>query len=471
MIQGLRTRSLPNNWVTGLVVLAVLAAAAFLGLRANVLWLALLITGIAAAIVLQHPALGLMGMVLLALVVPVSVGTGTEVSLNLVTLAVPALLVLWILTMLRRGEVRLAPSRTTLPLALFLLAGLVSLLIGIATWDPLVPREDSFTLVQLAQWSIFAFSAGAFWLTGNLIRSQHELRRLTVTFLVIAGCVVIVRMIPGTAGLVDRVTTIAFIRASLWVLISGIAAGQLFFNRQLSMPWRIFLAAVLAGVVVYGFRDQQEATSNWVGIGAVLGLLIWLRFPRLRWPLLVILVLLTIAGVLFPSLYNFAGGDAEWRGSGESRLVLINRVLDVTMRNPITGLGPAAYRRYAALDPLPLGRAFWVEPHVSSHNNYVDLFSQTGLIGLALFIWFVVELAWLGRRLHRHYTTGFAAGYVNGMLATGLGALVIMLLADWILPFVYNIGFPGFQASVLVWLFMGGLVALEQMMHSANEPA
>jgi hypothetical protein len=55
------------------------------------------------------------------------------------------------------------------------------------------------------------------------------------------------------------------------------------------------------------------------------------------------------------------------------------------------------------------------------------------------------------------------------MLATGLGALVIMLLADWILPFVYNIGFPGFQASVLVWLFMGGLVALEQMANQSDE--
>ena len=194
-----------------------------------------------------------------------------------------------------------------------------------------------------------------------------------------------------------------------------------------------------------------------------LGLLIWLRYPRLRWPLLVMLVILTIAGVLFPSLYSFAGGDAEWRGSGGSRLVLIDRVLDVTMRNPITGLGPAAYRRYAALDPLPYGRAFWVEPQVSSHNNYVDLFSHTGLVGLGLFVWFAAEIAWLGRRLHRYYRTGFASGYVNGMLAVGLGALVIMLLADWILPFVYNIGFPGFQASVLVWLFMGGLVALDQL--------
>ena len=68
-----------------------------------------------------------------------------------------------------------------------------------------------------------------------------------------------------------------------------------------------------------------------------------------------------------------------------------------------------------------------------------------------------------GWRLRKRYTGDFAAGYVNGMLAAGAGALVIMLLADWILPFVYNIGFEGFQASVLVWLFMGGLVALENM--------
>ena len=33
--------------------------------------------------------------------------------------------------------------------------------------------------------------------------------------------------------------------------------------------------------------------------------------------------------------------------------------------------------------------------------------------------------------------------------------------ADWALPFVYNSGFPGFQASVLLWLFLGGLVALD----------
>ena len=100
---------------------------------------------------------------------------------------------------------------------------------------------------------------------------------------------------------------------------------------------------------------------------------------------------------------------------------------------------------------------------IRDSNNYVDLFAHGGILGLILFAWFSVEVAQLGLRLRRRYTAGFAAGYVNAMLAAGAGALVIMLLADWILPFVYNIGFPGFQASVLVWLFMGGLVALENM--------
>ncbi len=192
-------------------------------------------------------------------------------------------------------------------------------------------------------------------------------------------------------------------------------------------------------------------------------MLVWLRFPRLRGLLLVLVVILALSGMLFPTIYDFAGGDAEWQESGGSRLVLIKRVIEVTLRNPITGLGPAAYRPYANMKPLPYQGAFWVAPQINSHNNYVDLFAHVGLLGLALFGWFVFEVARLGHRLHRRYRTGFAAAYVNGVLAAGVGSLVIMVLADWILPFVYNIGFLGFQASVLVWLFLGGLVALENL--------
>jgi hypothetical protein len=220
---------------------------------------------------------------------------------------------------------------------------------------------------------------------------------------------------------------------------------------------------VLGAVLYYGLVLLRKNASTWVAVGAALAVLGWLRWPRLRWPALVFLVALTASGLLLPAVWEFAGGQPEWLSSGGSRIALISRVVGVTMRNPITGLGPASYRPYANMEPLRYRHTTWMTPNVSSHNNYVDLFAHIGLVGLALFLWFVVAVARLGFRLRGRFRQGFLAGYVNGMLAAGASSLVIMLLADWILPFVYNIGFPGFQASVLVWLFMGGLVAIDNM--------
>jgi len=247
------------------------------------------------------------------------------------------------------------------------------------------------------------------------------------------------------------------------MLLAALTCGQLLFNRQLARGWQIFLLAVVGAVAWYVFYWNREGASYWIAVVAVGGVLAWLRWPRLRWPVIILLAVLAVSGVLSTTVYQFAGGGDEWAESGGSRLALIGRVVEVTMRNPITGLGPAAYRPYAGTEPLFYQGAYWIAPLISSHNNYVDLFSQVGLLGLGLFSWFAVELARLGLRLRARFTQGFAAGYVNGMLAAGAGALVLMLFADWILPFVFNIGFPGFQASVLVWLFLGGLVALEQI--------
>jgi O-antigen ligase len=260
---------------------------------------------------------------------------------------------------------------------------------------------------------------------------------------------------------VQNVATFALDRAPFWLLLAALAGGQLLFNRALSFRWRAFLLAALGAVIFYAFILERKTLSNLAGVVPVAAILVWVRWPRWRW----VSVALAILGLtlFFPAVFQFAGGQAEWDESGGSRLALAGRVVELTMRNPITGLGPAAYRPYGKLAPLMYQGAYYNDLPLSAHNNYVDLFSHVGLLGLGLFLWFVVELIRLAVRLRARYTDGFAAGYVNGMLAAWVGALVVMVLADWILPFVYNIGFPGFQASVLVWLFLGGLVALDNM--------
>jgi O-antigen ligase len=176
-----------------------------------------------------------------------------------------------------------------------------------------------------------------------------------------------------------------------------------------------------------------------------------------------VIVFTLVSGVLFTSIYEFAGGDAKWTESGASRGALIERVIELSMRNPITGIGPAAYRPYGMTRPLFYEGAYWIEPRLNTHNNYVDLFSQLGIVGLALFFWFMAEVSLLGWRLRKTFKDGFVGGYINSILAAWVGTLIIMALADWFLPFVYNIGFPGFQASILIWMLFGGLVTLEQI--------
>jgi hypothetical protein len=42
------------------------------------------------------------------------------------------------------------------------------------------------------------------------------------------------------------------------------------------------------------------------------------------------------------------------------------------------------------------------------------------------------------------------------------------MLGDWVLPYVYNITIRGMRAAMLPWLFLGGLLALEQMIKNSS---
>jgi O-antigen ligase len=319
------------------------------------------------------------------------------------------------------------------------------------------------SMAQVAQWALFALSAGIYWLMANLVKGEKTLRRLTFLFLGLNGILIGPSVLSRGQIDLEPITTLAFSRAPLWALVAALALGQLLFNQRLNLFWRLFLGITFFTVVLSTFWFQRQAASRWIGVAAVIGVLFWLRWPRWRLPTLVLLVILIITGSLTSSLYEFAGGDAEWIESGGSRLVLITRVIEVTLYNPITGLGPASYRAYAGMEPIQYGRALWVNPLVNSHNNYVDLFAHTGLLGLGLFLWFMAEVTLLGWRLSRTYRSGFLGGYVSAMTATCISSLVLMLLADWILPFIYNVGYSGFQASALVWFFLGGLVTVENL--------
>jgi O-antigen ligase len=462
---GSRTRL---EWLTSvlpvLLVGAVLALAALVGLRPGLRrYVVLGAGGLAFAVLVQHPGLGLVALAALSFTLPLEFGTGSAVSLTAPVFLIAAVAAAWLLHGLRAGAVRLPRSRTTLPLLLFVASGLLSLLAGRAYWDPLVPQPGNLTLVQSGQWAIFALSAVIFLVTGELGRRGRWLEWATWAFLAVGSLAVLEWYVPVQGRVLGWHQSSH--RSMFWTWLAALAAGQLVFNQGLGRLARLWLIALLgasAYLVWFPFRDW---VSGWVPLSVAVGTVAWLRVWREHRSAGVVLAvaLLALGAVLYPVLFEHAGGEQELDMSWGGREVLYRATLDLVKEHPILGLGPAAYRHYAHTRWLSLGvgRALYIRPNVSSHNNYIDVYAQMGLVGLGLFLWFLFEVGRLGWRLLPRFEGDFRAGYVYGTVGGLAGTLVAMMLVDWFLPYVYNVGFPGFRTSALAWMFLGGLVALE----------
>jgi hypothetical protein len=460
------TRLLPPALVAG-----VLSLAGLLAQRPSVIYLVLIGGALGLVFLLLHPGLGLVALAALSFTVPVHLGTGTEVALTLPVFLIPVVAAAWLLAGLCRGQLWVPRSRPVLPLVLFVLVGLVSLLAGRATWDPLVPQPGNLLLVQLGQWGIYALSAVIFLLAGVLGQRGRWLEVATWTFLAVGTVVVAEFYCPPLRRLLGW--SLLANRSLFWTWLAALAAGQLLAHRQLRPLARGWLLALLAAAAYVVWFRLNDWVSGWAPFFAAVATVVWLRVWRRNRAGAVILaaVAALLAALLFPLVFTHAGGQAELQVSWGGRWLLYRAVLDLVKEHPVLGLGPAAYRQYGLTRWLAAGAggARWIRPSISSHNNYLDIYAQMGLVGLGLFLWFLFEVGRLGWRLSVGYATGdrpagggFRAGYVYGALGGLAGTLLAMMLADWFLPFVYNIGFAGFRTSALAWMFLGGLVALDQ---------
>ena len=309
---------------------------------------------------------------------------------------------------------------------------------------------------QLGGLAIFVLSGAAFLVARSQLRDTRWLRRLTWLFLLLGGLYIVGRLTPELGPHITRL----FVRevsggAVFWIWLVALAFGQALLNRDLRPRWRLLLGALTASTLFVGLFQAREWVSGWLPPLVALAVTLGVSKPRLA--LALSLTGGLVAAALFGFASDFAGAvEAENAYSTLTRLEAWRIVGEIVAASPVLGVGPANYYWNTPLYSI-LG---W---HVSfnSHNNYVDIAAQSGLLGLACFIWLAGELVWMGFRLRETAPAGFARGYAVGALGGLAGMLAAGMLADWVLPFAYNIGLAGFRISVLGWVFLGGMAALE----------
>ncbi|MFN0071042.1 MAG: O-antigen ligase family protein [Chloroflexota bacterium] len=442
------------------ISLLVLAAALYFGRSAPQSVVIGLVAIIACLVIAYSPQGATMLLIPTALLVRFGLGTGTGTQLNAVTLLVPVLIGIGLIRALALGLSLEPVPRAAIPLLALNVVALISFVNGSEPWLPLAKLAP--VAAQLGALAVFALSTSALLLVHYTIREVLWLRRLTLLFLILGVGNVISRSVPYSVARPYLEFVGPGVEGSLfWTWIISLAFSQAAFNRDLPLLARLGLAGVLAGSLYVGLVMQRDWTSGWFpGFVAIAGAIV---IRSVRGAMLVFLigsaaVIYRLRGVI-QAIYI---GDNEY--SLGTRLDAWSIMFQIIGLNPLLGLGPANYYWYTPLFPI---RGYAVV--FNSHNNYLDILAQVGILGFAcflLFAWLIGRAAW---RLRTKAKPGFERAYVYGVFGGLLGTLTAGMLGDWILPFVYNIGIQGMRSSLIGWIFLGGLLALERIVNERTD--
>lgn len=450
---GLRQQHLLRWGLILALPLAIVAIAFVAPSRLAVMLLAGLLGLALAAVLLRWPAAGVILLIPAALLAPIAIGTGSESSINAPMLLLMLLSALWIFDMValrRQNDIQL--SRPLAALAALAAVAVLAFLVGQLPWFPLT--RPAPLRAQIGGVMIFVLSLAAFAVAAHQIKTQRTLQAMTGLFLGLGAIFAVGQMLPGIKRPMFNLFQFGSTTSQFWTWMVALALGQALFNRRMHPAARLALAGLAMATLVSAYEVIDGWKSGWVPALAAALVLVVLRYPY------------TLIG-LAAGMLAFGPGLADSllasdQYSAATRAEAWGLIGEIIKVNPLLGLGPANYYWYTPL--LRINGYYGVQ--FNSHNQYVDLVAQIGLIGLAVFAWFVWEIGRFGWRLRQRAPDGFALGYINGALAGLVGSLVAGLLGDWILPFVYNVGFFGFRASLFTFLFLGGLVALARIVDS-----
>lgn len=454
-----RQRESKNRYRRLAIVVLVLLSGSIAGLFGSPQLVVVALGGIAALlsaiIVLKRPPVWVLGLIMLSFLIPITIGTGTGTNINLSVIGL-ALVVGLFLLQVSTGEsqyIRPTVPSIYLSLSIFIAAALLAFLGGQLAWYPVDPAPMA---AQLAQLAVFVLLPCLVLIMGRYFRTEQWLRRLIWLFLGIGSVAIFLTLFPSVRAALSFVVSQSPNGPLFWTWIVCLAFGQAFFNNELSGWWRVVLVGITAVSLYIGLIITPEWASGWLPPLIGLTALVWAARPRVA---AVATVFLLISGAIFASeIVDLLLINEEYSAITrvEAWKIIVGMVME---RSPLLGFGPANYRFYTIEYPI-LG---W-NVQFNSHNQYIDLLAQTGLLGTAAFLWYSISTGTVLWRLRGYQKfSGFLRALNYSLFGGLIGMLAAGMLADWFFPFVYNITLSGMGDAVPAWIFLGAALSLHQI--------
>lgn len=353
---------------------------------------------------------------------------------------------LWILRMLVvERRFHFEPTLANWPLFGFMAIVVISLVWSNIYRDVLVQTSNSAIFVQISQALVMLCLGGLYLLVVNHFPTLNWLKAMVV--LLLAG---------GALGLVNEfvVATVPVqTRGTFTMWVVSISLALLLFHRRLNMRTRLLLFALVLGWCYWSFGLRITWLASWLPTLVAIGVLLLMR----SWKLL---ALAAVAAVIWGALnlsYIDSIVNAETDESGHTRLDAWMMNWRVTSEHLLFGTGPAGYAAYYM--------SYFPTRATATHNNYIDVVAQTGVVGLACYLGFFLAVTWQGWQLSRRLRGrgDFAEAMTLAALAGTFGCMVINAFGDWLIPFAYTQGILGYDYAAYNWLFMAAIPLIDRL--------
>jgi putative inorganic carbon (HCO3(-)) transporter len=209
----------------------------------------------------------------------------------------------------------------------------------------------------------------------------------------------------------------------------------------------------ILGVVLTGIYCLLYSFSRGGYLAFLVGLM-FLGILKERKILLAMLVLLIAWQVLLPtSVQQRVSMTYDQHGqldaSAQTRVDLWQDAMTLFRDNPVLGTG---FNTYAYL-----GRVGY---YTDTHNYYLKVMVETGVIGLLLFLWLVWRMFALGFRLFRTAEDPFLQALGLGFAVMMIGAVVLNLFGD---RWTYM------QVNGFLWVLLGCVVRGQMILQRAQQ--
>jgi len=368
----------------------------------------------------------------------------SPISITGAQTAVSFALLLWLVRMFLIKKFHLAGNPLNIPIAAFLVAAAIGVIMAVDFKHSL---KGYMTLGWLSIFFLFV----------NNVKDEIQIKRLI-------RILIIITTIAGAYGIFQHFTRIDFF-GNVKYLHSSLARSTGFFNSP--MTFGNYVLLVFPMVIGLSFYSRTRRERRWLQLsgliilaaiifsysrGAWLGIiggLVFMAILRSKKFLLSVLTAI-IVGSMFLAIFPSAKFTRRVVGTFKSKRPVGDRIyfwegsLRIIRDYPITGLGWEGFRIvYPEYKPAE-GRQLVCH----AHNNFVDMAVDSGLLGLGIFIWFLITIYEVSFHIFKELEDGYFKGIAWGFLGSFTAFLIAGLSQ-------YNFGD---SEVVMLFYFLLGMV-------------